>query len=389
MKRILLACAGLALLVSFVWVGVAAAANVRSGESPRIMSDEVINGTLYTAGGDIKMQGTVQGDVFCAGQNVEIAGVVEGDVLCAAQNITISGEVQGDVRLAGQFVSVRGKVAGSASIVGQNVDIENNATIARDVTLLGQQMDVAGTIGRDVEAMGSTFSTAAKIGRDLDVTSPQVALTAGTDIAGMFMYVSQNSATVDSGAKVTGKTEHKLPDPSARNDFQFMSPTMYVASAVFTFASFLLLGVALLLVAPRAASAAATAITTSPFGTLGAGFLGLVGPPFAAIVLFMTVIGIPLGVVVLLGWIISLMLGVVVSAQVAGQFVVAKLRWQDSWRRFAALVIGLFALFVISLVPVLGGFIMFAAVVWGVGAQWYAIIKHRRGGHTAAKTEAK
>jgi len=375
MKRLLLAGTGLTLALSLLWVGFVGAANVRSGQSPRIMSDEVINGTLYAGGGDLKMQGTVQGDLMCAGQTIEITGTVEGDVLCAGQNITISGTVLGDVRAVGQVVTLKGKVHGSASLLGQNVDIQSTANIGRDATVLSQQTNVGGTVGRDVEVLSGTFGTTAKIGRDLDVTGETITLDAGAAIGGMFMYVSQNDATVQ--GTVAGKTEHKYPESTQTDAAEWVSPAAYVSSVVIGFSSFLLVGVVLLAGVPRLMRATSNAIKTAPLITLGAGFIGLIMPPFLAIMAFVTIIGIPLGITVFLGWIISLLTGLVFTAHTLGQLIVAKLRWQESWQQFASLVLGLFALFLVALIPYVGGLIMFIAVVWGVGSLWYVVVKRR------------
>jgi hypothetical protein len=241
---------------------------------------------------------------------------------------------------------------------------------------------LAGTIGRDVESLGNSFTTTAKIGRDLDVTAPQVSLGGGATIAGMFMYVSQNDASVDSGAAIAGKTEHKQP-PKEQTEAQVVSPAAYLSSVVFSFSSFLLIGAALLVAAPRLVRTTTASITKSPFGTLGAGFVGLILPPVAAIMLFITIIGIPLGFVLLMGWIISLLIGMVFSAHVVGRMIVQKLKWQDPWEHFASLVLGLFVLFLAALVPYVGGFVMFLAIVWGVGALWYTLIKRRGVGPVA------
>ena len=388
MKKLLIAGAGFTLALSLLWVGFISAANVRSGQSPHVMSDEVINGTLYAAGSDVKVEGIVQGDLFCAGQNVEITGEVEGDVLCAGQNVTVSGHVHGDVRVAGQLTTLRGKVDGSTTMLGQNVDVDEAATVGRDATILGQQVNLAGTIARDVESLGSSFTSKAKIGRDLDVTSETVKLENGTDIAGMFMYVSHENATVDSGAKIAGKTEHKIPETKQQGP-EIVSPAAYFSSVIFSFSSFLMIGVVLLVATPRLMHAATNAIKASPLGTIGAGFAGLFVPPFVAAMLLVTIIGIPLGLVILLAWIIGLMIGLVFTSQVVGQLIISKLKWQDAWQQFASLVLGLFVLFLGALLPFVGPFVIMAAVIWGLGSLVYLLIKRRGAGPLVQHKEAK
>jgi hypothetical protein len=180
-----------------------------------------------------------------------------------------------------------------------------------------------------------------------------------------------------------GKTEHKQPPAEEVKDPQIFSPAAYLSSVVFSFSSFLLIGAVLLVAAPRLARATTASITKSPFGTLGAGFVGLILPPVAAVMLFVTIIGIPLGFVLFMGWIITLLVGMVFTAQVVGRMIVRKLKWQDPWEHFASLVLGLFVLFLVALIPYIGGFVMFLAIIWGVGALWYTLIKRRGVGPVA------
>jgi hypothetical protein len=376
MKRTMIVFAGFAVVLSVLWAGVASAANVRSGDSPRVGRDEVINGTLYAAGKDLKIEGTVQGDVMCAGQSVDISGTVEGDVLCAAQAITVSGHVTGDVRLAGQITTVSGEVEGSATLIGQTADITSTATIGRDVTITSQDSTVEGAIGRDLEAIvGNNFTLNSPIGRDLDVTSPSVTLNDKTVVTGTFMYVSTANANVAEGVEV-GRTEHKIP--AKTDDQPLMGPMTFIKAAVFTMAGFLVVALALLLVAPRLLKAASRNLQISPVGTVGAGLAGLVGLPFIAALSFATLIGIPLALVVFFVWAVSLLLGLVVTAYCLGTAIGRRFKWNDAWHDLLALVMGLAILFLLTLIPFIGGFVIFASVIWGAGAVWYTAFMHRK-----------
>ncbi len=386
MKRTVLVFIGFVAALSLLWSGFAIASNVRSGESPRVMADEVIDGALYTVGKDIKVDGRVEGDIMCAGQTVEITGTVEGDVLCAAQTITVSGHVEGDVRAAGQVVVLKGKIDGSASIAAQNSSIETGAVVGRDVTIVSQLATIDGTVARDAQVTATTFSGDAVIGRNLDLTAQVITLHDKTNIAGDFRYISEPDAAIAMGAHITGKTEHSIPDTRSR---QMVTPATYVNTAIFSFLSLLLVGAALLLAVPRLVAATTATLQQRPFVTVAVGCGALVVAPFIAVMLMVTIIGIPLGLLLLFSWLVSLFVAVALSAHAVGHMIIKKLGWQDAWRHFASMVIGLFAIFLGSLLPFIGGFIIFCALVWGVGAQWYTLIKRR--GHEPAgeKTEAK
>jgi len=368
MKRLIVLCIGLAAASSLLWTGFAAAANVRTGEAPHVMSNEVVDGTLYAGGNTLRVEGRVQGDFICAGQDVDISGVIEGDVLCAAQKITISGEVQGDVRVAAQQVRLEGMVAGSVSLAGQQVDLSERSQVARDLTAVGQQVLLNGSVGRDAHAMAETFYANATLGRHLEVKASNISLGDKTKIAGDFIYTSSSDADVPASASVTGKTEHLIPEVTAATPQR-----SYVGSMLIAFLGFVVLGAAVLVAAPRILRATTRAISKSPLLTLGAGFAGLVLPPFIAGMLLLTIIGMPLALLVLFGWIISLLLGLVVSGQALGQIIVKKMGWQAIF----AQLLGLGALFGVAFIPYVGPFVLLMAVIWGVGGQWHAVVTHR------------
>lgn len=367
MKRILVVFIGLAAASSLLWTGFAVAANVRTGDAPHVMSNEVIDGTLYAGGNTLRVEGRVQGDFICGGQDVDISGVIEGDVLCAAQKITISGEVQGDVRVAAQQVRLEGKVAGSVSLLGQQVDLSERSQVGRDLTAIGQQVLLNGSVGRDAQAMAETFYANATVGRHLEIQAPQVSLGDKTDVAGDFIYTSKADAAVPASARIAGKTEHLVPEVPATHQ------RSYVSSVLIAFLSFAVLGAAVLVATPRILQATTRTINASPLLTLGAGFAGLVLPPLVAGMLLLTVIGMPLALLVLFSWVISLLLGLVVSGQALGQIIVKKM----GWPAIIAQLVGLGVLFGVALIPFVGAFVMLIAVIWGVGGQWHTVVKHR------------
>lgn len=367
MKRALLIFIGLALATSVAWTGIAMAANVRSGEAPRVTSNETIDGTLYAAGTIIQIEGRIQGDLICGAQEVDISGVVEGDVICGAQKITISGEVQGDVRIAAQQSRIEGAVAGSISVVGQQVDIAADGSVGRDATIIAQQALINGSVGRDVEAMAETFYANGSLGRHLEIRGTTVTLGDKAAITGNFIYIATADAKVSSTARVGGATEHRIPDAPARAN------NSYLTSMLISLASFIVLGMTLLLASPRFMRTTSEALRTSPLLTLGAGFAGLVLPPFVGGMLLFTVVGAPVSALLMLGWLASLMCAVVVSAQALGRAMVKKFGWND----FIAQLVGLLAIFAAALIPYIGVLALTTAVIWGVGAQWYIAVLHR------------
>lgn len=385
MKRLVLLFVGLTGALSLLWAGVLLAADVRTGESPTVMSNETIDGTLYAAGTTVRVDGTVKGDLICAGQQVTVNGTVEGDVLCGAQNITVTGHVAGNIRSAAQTISVTGKVDGSVTIAAMTATISNDAVIGRDLTAVGQDVTLDGTVGRDAQIGSGTFNTNGKFGRDLNVEATTISLNDKSTVGGNFAYVSKGDATVVTGAHITGKTTHHQP-PQNKQTPQALSVSAFLSTLALGFASFLVLGMALLGASPRLMAATSHAIAKSPLGTLGAGLSLLILPPIVSLIIFVTIIGIPLALVIFFAWLVALIMAFSVSAHALGKMLVAKLKWQEKWPNFAALVMGVFVIFLLALIPYIGGYVMFAALLWGLGGLGYAAVGQRR---TAVKGEAK
>lgn len=376
MKRVILLFVGLAGALSLLWAGVLVAAGVRTGDSPTVMSNETIDGTLYSAGNTVRVDGTVKGDLICGGQQVTVNGTVNGDVLCAAQSITVSGHVTGSIRSVAQNISVTGKVDGSVSIAAMTANISGDSTIGRDLTIAAQDITMDGTVGRDAQIVGRSFNTNGKITRDLNVQATTVSLSDKATIGNNFAYVSGPDASVATGAHISGKTTHNQP-PKENPTPAAITVSAWLSALSLGFASFLLLGIALLGASPRMMATTARAITKSPLGTIGVGFLALILPPVIAVFLFITIIGIPLAFVILFSWMVALIAAISVSSHALGKAVITKLKWQEKWQNFAALVIGVLIIFLIALIPYVGGYALFATLLWGLGGLVYAAASQR------------
>ena len=121
---------------------------------------------------------------------------------------------------------------------------------------------------------------------------------------------------------------------------------------------------------PGIASRAIDTLRAQPWPSLGIGAAILIIPPIVALIVFIVGIiigGWWLGVLLLPIWIVLLAVGYVVSGFLLGRLLFARLGWAG-YHDALALLGGLFVLALVGLLPVLGGFVGLAAVVFGAGA---------------------
>jgi hypothetical protein len=101
------------------------------------------------------------------------------------------------------------------------------------------------------------------------------------------------------------------------------------------------------------------------------GFIALICIPVAALILMFTLIGIPLGVAAIVFYVLLLFVGYVSAGIGIGQAVLQRLQasraTRTAWRVLAA-VLGVLAVSLLGRVPWVGGFVVFAAMLLGIGA---------------------
>ena len=355
-----------ALLVAFA--APAAAADIRQGSDITIPSSETINDDLYAFGQTITILGTVKGDVIAVGNTINIDGTVSGNVMVAGNLINVRGPVSGTIRAAGNMITVDGTVGGDVVFAGNSLAIGSGAKVARDVFLGGTSSTVSGSVGRDVRGGGATLVIDGSIGRDVNVEADKLELTSRAVVAGNLSYGSANEANVAQGATVRGSTQRREPQRTQPTS-PSSTPTNKVIDWLRGLVGLVILGFLLLMLAPGFVRHATDRVESNPAASLGIGLVVLIGVPVFAILAF--IVGAFIG-----GWWIGLIalalygvlfaVALAIVSFAAGEWILARL---GRTRELAiGLAVGAAILLLVGIVPVLGGLIVFLAVLVGMGA---------------------
>ena len=134
--------------------------------------------------------------------------------------------------------------------------------------------------------------------------------------------------------------------------------------------SLLLLGLVLLLLAPRAGEAVARTGREKPLIAALVGLLAFFLLPVIAILASLTVIGLPLGIVLLLLILPLYAIGYLTSALVVGRMILKK-------AGILAFVVGLVILQLLTLIPIAGAIIGFLATIFGLGVLLLSLLRAR------------
>ncbi len=372
MRSILWMAAALLLALS---PATALAAEPRSGNQVTVAQNETVNDDLYLAGGTIDVLGTVQGDVVATGGTINIPGSVTGDVIAAGGTINLSGQVGGSVRTAGGTVNVNAPVGGDVVSAGGSVNIGPNARITRDMLVGAGSATIDGQVGRNVNVGSGELAINGTVGGNVRSEGAAPRLGEEAVINGSLTYASNQQASIPSGAQVRGGVEQRAVQQAETNPV-LSSAIDWLRAVV----GLLILGLLFILLFPRAGRRSVDSLRTSPWASLGIGFALLILVPIVAVLAVVAgafVGGWWVGLVVLAAYIVAVALSVPIAGMSLGDWALDRFgrgRAALGW----ALLLGVVVLMLVSLVPFLGGIVLFLAVLFGLGALAIATVRGPR-----------
>ncbi len=330
----------------------------------------IIERDLYVVGGTVDVRADARGDVVAAGGRVLIEQRVAQDVLAAGGTVDIAAEVLDDVRAAGGTVILRGPISGDAVVAGGTVLLTPEGAVGERAWLAGGTVEVAGRVGTQLKASAGQITISGMVDGNVDLVGDEIVVSSTARITGTLTYRSQREARIDPAARVEGGiTRIALPRPSLAGR---------IAARLLALAALGLLGAVLILIFPRFAATTGAVVRGEPWKALGIGTVVLIGTPIAALAALATVIGAALGAVTAVAFGLSVVVGVLAGALAVGETVVGALRSAGggtTGERVASLLVGLVMLMVLGLLPVVGGGVWLAALLFGLGG--FQIAAHR------------
>jgi hypothetical protein len=241
-----------------------------------------------------------------------------------------------------------------------------------DLVVFHGSSTVDGTVDGSLTAFDAPVTIAGRVNGDVVVFNGRVELRSGANVTGD--VVSQQAPVVASGATVGGTTS-RLQTRGNWEGFGWVGRLgWWLAVSVST----LVVGLLLVWLVGRGAARILEAGRTRIGPSIGLGLLLFFGLPILAVIALVTVVGIPLGLGLLAALLLIYALGYSAAAWILGRSIV---RGPTAW--VVAFLAGWAILRVVALVPILGGLVWFAAVVFGLGALAVAIWRARSASRAA------
>jgi hypothetical protein len=281
-----------------------------------------------------------------------------------AQDGAEASEPRDLIVLSGDVRVHRGEEVGEVVLLHGRVDVAG--VVRGDVVVIDGRIDVTGQVSGTVVSLNGPISIGpnAQVLGDL-IGRDRIRVAEGAQIGGR----------VREGAAFTFRTPLDLFGPLA------------AWSAVA--ASALVLGVLVLLLAPRGAEAAALAARDAPFRSALAGLAAAVALPALGILGVVSLLGLPFGLALLLALLLVFSIGFTLSAFALGRAI-----WRLPRSRWLAFPIGWAIVAALAAIPIAGGAVWFFGAVYGTGSMavgtWRARGtrgRHRPSGRIAREEE--
>lgn len=321
---------------------------------------------IYTAGEYLNIDSDIADDLLAAGQVLEINSPVAGDVTAAASTIDLLAPVSDDVRIAGQTIRIASQIGDHLVAFGQLIILRSSASIGGDAWIMGQSVEIRAPISGDVKIMTERLTIAAPITGNAQISAQQIIFEEEGRIAGDLMLKAPENVPTDKvGGTVTfDESKHETP----RNDFQHQARELFHGFSVVMFLASLLLGAVIIFLTMPFWRSFAESARTHPFINFGIGLLFLILVPIVTIILFATLVGLPLGFVVLFVYIATLIFVGIIDGLALGAFFFPINPKTDTKHLLGAFVLGSILLFLLGLLPIIGGVLKFVIFLLAIGA---------------------
>lgn len=342
-----------------------------SPQTVYVSPEETIESNPYLAAGErVEVYGTVEGDMYTSGGEVVIDGVINGDLFIAGGTVRISGKVTDNVKAAGGQLVIDGDIGGSLVVAGGNISIEDDASIGSYTIVMGGNTSILGDVAGNTYVFAGNTSTNSTIEGNLEAQVGMIRVGPKTVVVGDLVITSDEKPEIDESADIGGEVvvkepEHKVPEEVKQVETKSISEvfaSIKFITALLGAISTFLVGFILIRLFPRYMEVSRENIEKSTWRSLGWGVLALVVTPIVIVLLFVLIVTIPLAFLTMALYGIYTYLAKIFVIYWAGRKI-----FKNS-SEVVSFAITLVIYVLITLIPVIGGLVSFAALLFGIGA---------------------
>lgn len=318
----------------------------------------------FFADDTVSVRNDINTTSFVAGNNVDVSSNVDGLNFVAGNVVNVSSS-QDYAFVAGNIVTLTNVSAKDVFVAGSLVKV--NESSLRDLYAIGETVKIDTDVDRNVYVAGENITINSTINGDVNVAADNITIGDNAVINGKLIYNDDANIELGKNASVESTKTYKS---SAKVDVEVeVNPVAIVIGQItaklMSFVSMLLISLLLISLNKKVFKEikkidkdAGNIAKTALFG-----FALLVGLPVAAIILLITVIGLPISIISLLLYGILIYLSITATTYFLSSWLL-KDKIKNEYLQFT---VTLLAIYVLKMLPLIGGLVGFASLILGLG----------------------
>lgn len=353
--------------LALVLVAVSVARSMQAQAPPVTPEPRPAPENYYAAANRVDLTTPVDGDAVVAGRIINLGQPVSGDVLAAGWRVILSAPASDDVRIAGSEVSILAPIEGDLTAAGGDLTVGPQVHVRGRAWLSGGTVRTEGVFDRELRIYGGTVTIGGEVREPLTVVAQSLTILPTAHLLAAVSYKGPAEARVESGAILTVPLAYER---IAANEAQRQGLPGAGSAVLFTL-HITIAGLLFFFLVPRISSGAAATLRAEPGRSVLAGFVLLVTVPVAALLLMISVLGLPVGLALVAMYFVALLLGLLTTAYALGEFESRLLKRPPvvaRSHRALVLMAGVVTLAVLRSIPLVGGWTVFVAVLFGLGS---------------------
>jgi hypothetical protein len=264
------------------------------------------------------------------------------------------------MRGANNNLTITGTIAKNLMIFEETLTIEPGGKIGGSLTSFQEGLSMEGTVGRDALLFFAHGSLGGKVGGSVRAKGDSLVISSSAVIDGPVKFEGHKQPEVSASAKLASPVDFKQMEKKE----EYREGHYYVWQVIWV-AAFILFGLVLFALMPKFSQDAVK--SAQQYGaSAGLGVLVMFGVPIAAVIACITVVGLFIGISTLFLWYASLYFAQIIVGAVVGQWLMG--RTSELWPLIGRMAVGIVIVRLCTTIPHAGGWVKFAAMLWGIGA---------------------
>lgn len=325
---------------------------------------------LFQTGENISIDNELDGTAFIAGNTVELNQKINGIGFVAGNDLDINSN-QEYIFGAGATININSDIEKDLFLAGETINIKENSNLKRDAYIFTDSIDIEGNVERNVYIYATTVNLKGNFNGNVVISAMEINVDENAKISGTLKY--NEEATIN---KLNDTIKTKTYKVEADN----ITFKEYITEFISSYIHIVVLGIVLIFICESLFKKSLKQIENGGkniASLCGKGFLILVGVPIIAMMLLFS------GAFVSVGIVGAIIYGILVyCSHIFTAYFIANLLdkkyFKKNMNSYLLIIIGLFIIYIIGIIPIIGGVISFISIILGLGIVGNMIIELKK-----------